>query len=270
MYFIIGLTVSAFSIVWSIIHLRQSAVSYFDPVGFAVVIGGTLAVAIITLPWELTSEIADSLKSLFGIKRIDFKQLNRECLELLKRIESGNTAHVLKDKSITSRTLADGIELIELGFTTEKIENILDERVTFWLEHKKKVANSIRSLAKYPPAFGLVGTVLGLVSLMRAISEGASSTETGFRMAVALVATLYGLLIANLVLNPAGENILKAANEEKKSADIALETILLASEKVTLLESQEILNSKVSPRDRVNMLSNYSLENTESADENAA
>ncbi len=254
MYFLIGLGVSFISIVWSIIHLRQSATNYVDPVGIAVVIGGTIAVAVMILPWSMIPEMKDALRRLFGNRKIDFKLINHECLEVVKNIQSGNLEYTSSETDITHQTLKDGVELIGLGFTSEKIYTILDERIHQWLERKQRVSGAIRSLAKYPPAFGLVGTVLGLVSLMRAISEGASSTEAGVRMAVALVATLYGLLTANLILNPAGEFIAKHASEEKKAAELSLEAIVLASEGVTLLEVQEMLNSKVAPDERVNMM----------------
>jgi chemotaxis protein MotA len=254
MYYVIGLGVSFLSIVWSIIHLRQSATNYVDPVGFAVVFGGTLAVAIMVLPWNMARELRSSFKRLFSNRKIDYKSLNHECLELIQKLQNGNAEYTAKESSIAHQTLSDGVELINLGFTPEKIHTILEERVHQWLERNQKIANSIRSLAKYPPAFGLVGTVLGLVSLMRAISEGASSTEAGFRMAVALVATLYGLLVSNLLLNPAGESILRSALDEKRAGDLALEAIMLAADNVTLLEAQEVLNSKVSPENRVNLM----------------
>ncbi len=256
MYFLIGLGISFISIVWSIIHLRQSATNYLDPVGIAVVIGGTLAVGVMILPWSMIPELKDAIRRLFGNRKIDFKLLNHECLELVRSLHAGSLDYTAKEKTIAYQTLADGVELIGLGFTTEKIHLILDERIHQWMERKQKVSGAIRSLAKYPPAFGLVGTVLGLVSLMRAISEGASSTEAGFRMAVALVATLYGLLLANLVLNPAGEFIAKHSAEERKAADLSMEAILLAADRVTLLEVQEMLNSKVAPSERVNIMGN--------------
>jgi chemotaxis protein MotA len=119
-----------------------------------------------------------------------------------------------------------------------------------------RVSGAIRSLAKYPPAFGLVGTVLGLVSLMRAISQGTNSSEAGLRMAVALVATLYGLLTANLFLNPAGERVSVHTAEEKKAAEIAMQAVLLAADSVSLLEAQEVLNSYVRPDQRVDVFGN--------------
>jgi chemotaxis protein MotA len=256
MQFIAGIIIAFVTITFSIFHLKQDFTNYFDPVGLMVVSGGTLAVAVIVLPWNYISEIRDSFKDLFSGHSIDMKILNQECFNLIRSAHAGQPRFdASTSKFIAHRVLQDGAELIQLGFTHHKIASILDERIHQSYERRQKVANSIRSLAKYPPAFGLVGTVLGLMSLMRAISEGASSTETGTRMAVALVATLYGLITANLIINPIGENVLKKVMDEKKGAELALQAVLLASQKVNLLESQETLNSYVRHIDRLSLFS---------------
>ncbi len=254
MFYLSGLLIAFVSIVFSIIHLRQSASNYIDPVGIAVVFGGTIAVAVMVLPWEMHREIREAFRNLFSSKKADHKVLNFECFEMIRTLQGGSTQFEPKDTTAAGQILRDGAELISLGFDPDKVHTILEERIYQWAERKQKIANSLRSLSKYPPAFGLVGTVLGLVSLMNAISAGASSTEAGVRMAVALVATLYGLIVANLILNPAGENVLKAALEEKKGAELALQAVLLAAKKVSLLEAQEVLNSFVAPADRINIL----------------
>lgn len=265
MFYLSGLIIAFGSILFSIVHLRQNASNYFDPVGLAVVIGGTIAVAVMIFPWEMHREIRDAIKRLFSNHRLDLKAINLECFEMVRKIREGAADFRPTSGSITGQTLIDGAELLSLGFGQEKIQLILEERLFQWNERKMKVANALRSLAKYPPAFGLVGTVLGLVSLMRAISDGASSSEAGFRMAVALVATLYGLLTANLILNPAGENVVKTTAEERKAAELALEAVLLASRGANLLEAQEMLNSHVAPEHRINILGNLSEAESEQA-----
>jgi len=253
MAYISGILIAFVAIVFSIFHLQQDFINYFDPVGLCIVIGGTIAVATIIFPWNHLSEIKDAFRSLFGEKIIDMKTLNMDCFELVKMAQAGQVNYnTVNDKFIAHQILHDGSELIQLGFKPQKINDILEERIFQWAERKNRVANAIRSLAKYPPAFGLVGTVLGLVSLMRAISNGSSSSEAGVRMAVALVSTLYGLMTANLIINPAGENILKKASDEKKSAELALRAVLMAAQRTNLLEAQEILNSFVNPKDRLN------------------
>ena len=252
MQYLAGLIVAGIAVTFSIFHLKQDFSNYFDPVGMAVVIGGTLAVTTIIFPWNHFQDIKDAFKSLLGPRKLDMKVLNHECFEMIKTTQAGHPYFITRDANfIAHQILQDGSELIQLGFTPQKINAILDERIFQWGDRKQKVANAFRSLAKYPPAFGLVGTVFGLMSLMRAISDGASTTETGIRMAVALVATLYGLLTANLIINPAGENILKKVHEDKKAAELALQAVLLAAQHANLLEAQETLNSYVTPHDRL-------------------
>ena len=254
MGFLLGLLIAGLAIAGSIFHLKQLPSTYFDFVGAVVVFGGTSAVAAMLLPWRAGMEIRRSFSFLLGFGVTDSRRLGAESLGLVRAVLQGGTFST-QIKGLSGQILRDGFELIQLGFGPAKIERILMERIEQSHERTSQVYNGIRTLSKYPPAFGLVGTVLGLVSLMRAVSDGASSQETGVRMAVALVATLYGLLLANLVLSPAGERVQAFANEEKKSSFLALEAVLLASERVTLLEAQEALNSYLAEKDRIDLLS---------------
>jgi chemotaxis protein MotA len=158
---------------------------------------------------------------------------------------------------LTARILREGSELIQLGLSTERIEVILNERVFQAGRRMRRVGTAVRNLAKYPPAFGLMGTVLGLVNLMRGISTGLTAQQTGLEMAVALVATMYGLLIANFIVNPAGEMIMKKAHEDEESAEIALQAVILAADKTSALEAQEILNSYVDVRHRIDVVGSF-------------
>jgi chemotaxis protein MotA len=87
---------------------------------------------------------------------------------------------------------------------------------------------------------------------MRKVADGADAKQTGMMMAIALMATFYGLLTANLLVNPAGENLVKAAQAERKAAEIALHTVLLVIDRSNLLAAQEVLNSYVTKNHRLN------------------
>jgi len=257
MGFLFGLVIAGLAVAGSIYHLKQLPSTYFDVVGAVVVFGGTAAVAVMLVPWKARREMGRSLGFLFGFGSTDSRRLGMESLGLVQSVLRG-AGFSTKLRGLPGQVLRDGAELIQLGFTGAKLERILSDRIEQSHERTSSVFNAMRSLSKYPPAFGLVGTVLGLVSLMRAVSDGASSQETGVRMAVALVATLYGLLLANLILSPAGERVQAFALEERKSAHLALEAVLLASEKVSLLEAQESLNSFLSEADRIDLVSSQS------------
>jgi chemotaxis protein MotA len=253
MNYIIGLFIATFALFAAMNHLNQGPEQYWDLVAFSIVLGGTLAVAAMTLPWIKYREIFQALgKLLFHVpfKKKDFAKL---CLDLVSK--KADIKNLKNSKKFHEQILAEGVELIHLGLSPEKIQKILLERIHYKRVSNEEIANSIRSLAKYPPAFGLTGTVFGLVELMKGVSQGMPAKETGIKMAIALVATLYGLLVANLLINPAGEHIRKLSKEEEELAEISLQTVLLVAHSVNLLESQELINSMLPVHDRVDLIS---------------
>ncbi len=254
MNFLIGLFISTASIIAAIIHLQTGFSSYYDFVAIAVVLGGTFAVAIITFPWKNSSELRRRLGHLFFKKSTNRKLLLSQYFGHIQNYAQTRSAPEIKVKDLKDEVIRDGFELGSLGFTPDKIRAILEERIYRSSVRTHKLANSIRSLAKYPPAFGLAGTVLGLIHLMRGISEGMDPAETGFRMAIALLATFYGLIVSNMIVNPAGESVQKFGEEDEAEAEIALEAVILAIEQKSLLEAQELLNSHVPPGDRVDII----------------
>ncbi|MBU6374423.1 MAG: MotA/TolQ/ExbB proton channel family protein [Bdellovibrionales bacterium] len=260
MFYIAGLSLAFLSIVGAIFHLHQSASLYFDVVALLVVIGGTIAVAITTLPWHFFPEILSGLKKLFLGDKREPRALLTESMRFIRSSHSGVPAKDIQVQGLAKEILNDGAEMLSLGFSSEHLRAILSERIRETCDRQSRVANAVRSLSKYPPAFGLTGTVLGLVSLMRGLSDASGAEETGMRMAVALVATLYGLLISNLIINPAGESLLKQASIERKDADLALQAVLLAADRVPLLECHEMLNSFVHSKDRIPLSSTLSSE----------
>lgn len=253
MNYFIAIIIMFVSIHFSLFFLDQTFKMYFDDVAIAIVLGCTLATSVIILPWKEFRQLSGRFYKLFFPGSLNETKLVKECLTYVQFCRSG-TYTPPKNQHLAHRVLADGQEMIELRFAPEEIESILHERVHHEGERVYRVANAFASLAKYPPAFGLIGTVFGLVNLMRAISDGLDPTQTGIKMAIALVATLYGLVVANLVIAPIGELVRKQAADERQLADIAMQAVLLASQNISLLKSQEMLNSFIPKEKRINFI----------------
>ncbi len=251
----LGVLIAISALATSVLHLKQDATNFWDFVGFLCVVGGTLAVAVITIPWQHRRIVFRSVASLFIPGKRNNGSIVSDCMSFISDMRDGNVGDRQRNEGLAATTLSDGVELIGLGFSKERIHEILEERIQQSFERYQMVANSVRALSKYPPAFGLAGTVLGLVTLMRSVSGGADAKQTGAMMAIALMATFYGLLVANMIVNPAGEHMMKTAVVDRKNAEVALHAVLLQLEGVTLLEAQEILNSYVAPEQRVNVMS---------------
>ncbi len=231
----------------SIFHLDQSISNYYDFVAIAMVIGGTLSVGLVLLPWEYRKDLR---RVFFFLMRPEKRRYKRALSEMLFALKTGKSSDLTKTQFLYQRILLDGLELVQLGLSKEKIESILAERVFHSIRRWKKIANAIRSLAKYPPAFGLMGTVFGLVNIMKSLANSESASKLGVEMAIALVATMYGLLVANFVVNPIGELAQKKAEEEEEYAQLALECVLMVKEQTPILEAVEMLNSFVPEEQR--------------------
>ncbi len=253
MAYSLGLILGLVALRVSLYFLHQSFAMYFDDVALTMVVGGTLAVGIISAPWHHLREMRKGLFSMIFGRSAGHATVIEAGLRFVQN-PSVVPRSGFPSSSVAGEILRDGQELIGLNFTTAEIENILQERMYQSIEKQRQVADYFLSLSKYPPAFGLVGTVLGLVNLMRAITEGMDPRQTGVKMALALVATLYGLIMANLVVAPIGEAITKRVGLEQFHAEIALQAVLLAADRVSLLKSQEMLNSYVSKKQRVNII----------------
>lgn len=239
MNFIIGFALALLGLAAASSHLQQGINSYWDFVAFAVVFCGTLAVLIMTRPKVSLNFLSRNFfEYLFGMKK--------KKVAFIKRCFTAVNAKQLPDadiKKIEEKLIVDGLEMIDLGFSREKIEEILLDRYFQYKKSISAISSWIKRCAKYPPAFGLGGTVLGLIHLMKGISSGADPKETGLRMAVALVATFYGLLLSNLVLNPASEAMNEKLKSDEELVEAAIKTIFLIKDESNLIEAQEVLNT---------------------------
>ncbi|WP_372655000.1 motility protein A [Halobacteriovorax sp.] len=249
---VIGMILASFGLWASAEHLGQNIAQYWDVVAFLMVILGTISVAVVTLPTL-------NLKTIFReiLNSVSFSNKKRE-KAIANSVEVLNMNYPTEKTNRLDKTiLRDGIELAKLGFDSKSIENILTERVINYSHDCRSISSWLIGLSKYPPAFGLAGTIFGLTNLMRSLSQGADPKEIGLSMAIALVATLYGVLLSNLFINPIGERIKSNIAENEILCEISIKTILMLKSKTNLLEAQEVLNGYlVSSNKRYDFLSN--------------
>lgn len=240
MKIIIGFFIISSGFYIALDHLNQNINQYWDIIAFSMVVFGTIAVSVMTMP---SLKIKHTLKIFFrGIG--SNHGLREDCIQNSLNLMKGNVPNG-KVKRIDQKILVDGVELLRLGFNTDKIQEILLERIEKYTDDSITVAQWVRGLSKYPPAFGLAGTVLGLVHLMKGLSDGSDPKETGLRMAVALVATFYGIIVANIFINPIGDRMMSNTKEDQNLAEISLNAIIMISERTNYVEVMEQMNNHV-------------------------
>lgn len=249
-----GLFIALVGLYLATLLLEQSLSYFFDSVAFVVVFGGTIAVSIMTAPSLKAAVIFNFVyEALRGNSGLRPKAIESAVILLRDGQQPVNP------KRIDEVLLTEGAELYRLGFSSESIQNILSDKVDQYIQAGNTVSVWIKSISKYPPAFGLAGTVLGLIHLMRSLSQTSDPTQTGLLMSIALIATLYGIILSNLLFAPIAERIKMNLDEYISLSEISLKAIELLSENSNLLMAQETLNSKIfAQKDKLNLIGQMS------------
>jgi chemotaxis protein MotA len=136
-------------------------------------------------------------------------------------------------------------------FDRPHLENVLRNRIAAQFHRYSEEAIKFRTVGKYPPAFGLLGTTLGMIALLSRLGEPGGQKLIGPAMSIALVATFWGLALANLVFGPVSENLLDSARETKLKHTIIAEGVLMIIDRTNPLILAEELNSFLLPGERI-------------------
>ncbi|MCX7715729.1 MAG: MotA/TolQ/ExbB proton channel family protein, partial [Clostridia bacterium] len=164
--------------------------SFIDVSSMLIVFGGIAAATIVNYSWK-------DLKTIFKVMGMAFKKVDYDLNSTIyKIIELANIARKdgllaldNKSKEIEDPFLKKGIMLVVDGTDPELIRNIMETEIVFIEERHSVGSNMLLSMSSYAPAFGMIGTLIGLINMLKNLND---SSTLGAGMAVALVTTFYG------------------------------------------------------------------------------
>ena len=129
-----------------------------------------------------------------------------------------------KASGVTLSFLQNGLDVLVDGYSEDEIYEILSTESSFFRLRRQHSERIFRILAKTAPAFGVAGSVIGLIGMLAGIQDTSVIFQT---IPMALVSTLYGLIISNLFLLPVAENIVSRTQEELLLQKIILKSRLI-------------------------------------------
>ena len=182
---------------------------FLDPIAFAIVGGGTLAAAILRTPLRDVLRGIGALGTLFA-RRFDAEPLLDQ-IGAFGRIARRHGVMALDKSVISDPDMAAAVAAIVDGATPEEIAELLRQRHRAHAERAVATCELWSAAADTAPAMGMVGTLIGLVGMFVKMQD---PSAIGAAMAVALLATLYGALLANLVLAPIAARLRRRARDE--------------------------------------------------------
>lgn len=225
---------------------------FLDYPSMFIVLGGTFAATAISFQLDRISLILKIFVShIIGGRKINYKKIIQNIASVSEAYRTGESAEQLTQKA-EDPFLREGVQLIADGvLDNDLIIKILEDRAHNMNYKRSEDAKKIKTLGKYPPAFGMMGTTIGMIVLLANLGGEDAIKMIGPAMGVCLITTLYGVVVANLVFIPIAENLIESCKETHVKNLIILEGvkhILIKSNPVLLIED---LNSFLIPSERM-------------------
>ena len=208
----IGLVLGVGLILISIAIGGGGLMPFVDVPSIMIVFGGSIAATLINFPLAKVLSVFSVVKNCFFVKLPEPKEAIATFSDLSAVARrDGLLALEAKMEAIDDPFLKRGLELVVGGSTKEEITASMETELAY-IEQRhgtgKKIVDSIGAAA---PAFGMIGTLIGLVQMLRSLDD---PSNIGAGMAVALLTTLYGAVVANLFCIPLAGKLETKGNEE--------------------------------------------------------
>ncbi|NLK20766.1 MAG: motility protein A [Epulopiscium sp.] len=224
---------------------------FFDLPSVMITIGGTFASVLISYPLNKFINSLKTIRLIFHNKEMNTGNLIQKIIDLANIArKEGLLALEEAAQSMEDKFLQKGVLLIVDGTDPELVRNILETELAFIEGRHKEVQGFWETIASLGPAWGMIGTLIGLINMLDQLNDPAS---IGPAMAVALITTFYGSILANFLANPTANKLKLKSNEEILLKEVMIEGLLSiqAGENPRIIE--EKLKAFLSPTLRETM-----------------
>jgi chemotaxis protein MotA len=239
---IIGLVLASVLI---ILGMGSYVTAFINFPSMLIVLGGTLGAILVFFPLENLLGMGGIIRQVFFAQSQSTSSLIATIIDLAGRARREG---ILSLQNVSNETddefLVKGINLVVDGIEESVIEQILATEVDFIEERHKNGADMLASMGALSPAFGMIGTLIGLVIMLQNLQD---TSAIGPAMAVALITTFYGALLANLVFIPFSGKLRVRSAQEVLLRRLTLEGILAIGAGNNPRVVEQKLNSYLAP-----------------------
>ncbi len=189
-----------------------------------VVFGGCLAATCVNFPLGDVIGVMKVVQKAFFGKEPNPEGLIEKMVELAEQARrEGILAIERHIDEIDDKFMKSGIQLAVDGSEPEVMRNIMENEL-YNLQNRHKLGQAIfTAMGMYAPAFGMIGTLIGLIKMLRTLDD---PTQIGAGMAVALITTFYGAVAANLIFLPIAGKLKTRSEKEVLERELVIEGIL--------------------------------------------
>ncbi|MDL2288042.1 motility protein A [Oscillospiraceae bacterium OttesenSCG-928-F05] len=221
---IIGIVIGVGCMIFGIISGGGVVGRFIDPGSIVIVVGGTFSAIITSYSLKELLSIGKIAGQAFKEGKFDFSGSINQIIDLAN-VARKEGLLALEDaiKELNEPFLTKGIMLIVDGTDPELVKEILEAEIVFLGERHKTGAGLFDNMAAYAPAFGMLGTLIGLIIMLDNLDDPSS---LGPGMAVALITTFYGSFVANIICTPMASKLKLRSSKEILHKQLLLEGML--------------------------------------------
>jgi len=220
---IIGI-ISAFSLVFMSMMLGGDINMFINIPALMIVVGGTMGATMINYPLPDILKVSKVVKNAFFLKQFTVKELINNFVNLAGTARrEGILALETAINDINDEFMKKGLQLSVDGLEPVSIKDILDTEIGNIQDRHKLGAEIFTTLGTFAPALGMIGTLIGLVQMLQTMDDPSS---IGPAMAVALLTTFYGSMIANIICLPIAGKLRNKSTEEIMMKELMAEGIM--------------------------------------------
>ena len=263
----IGIIAGFACVIWGCIGGNgvKSLINFYDFPSIVITIGGSLCAMMINYPMKDFKKLFVVLKQSFLEQIMDNEAIVSTFTNLSKKARKDGLLSLEDEISdIDDYYLKKGLQMVVDGIEPETIRDIMELEIEEMEQRHTVGIDMLKAWGGYAPAFGMIGTLLGLIQMLANLTD---SSQIASGMAVAIVTTFYGAVLANLIFNPMAAKLSTKTVKESSTREMMLEGILSIQSGVNPRIIEDKLLCYLSPKERIVYLNSGS-SNAEGAVEN--
>lgn len=239
---LIGL-LAGFGLVFGSIMIGGGLGSFIDVPSILIVVGGTIAVIFIMYPMgTVLGSIKVAMKAFFS-KSPDSSKLIQDIVNLAELARKESLV-ALEKASVDDEFVKKGCLLVSDGTDPKLVREVMETEIAFMRQRHTTGQGVFKNMGTMAPAFGMIGTLIGLVQMLQSLDDPSS---IGPAMAVALLTTFYGAVLANIIFIPLAQKLEERSSEEALYMQIAVEGMISIANGENPRITQDKLEAFLSP-----------------------
>ena len=245
---IIGIILGIGSILGGILLMTPDLGMFGSVSSFAIVFGGMIASVSVAFPLQEVMKLGAAMGAVFKGSKEKLGDEVDGAVEVSETARKGVADLESKVSSIDNPFFRDGVQMVIDGMAIEELTDILSTRIDYRESRERTQADLFKNMGVMSPAWGMIGTLIGLVVMLSGFGEGGTDT-LGAGMSAALITTFYGAVLANLFFLPMSAKILTRVAFHSTQQSLYLEACRLIHQKKHPIIVREKLNSYIPPKE---------------------